>query len=89
MTCSSCNKKTDTLLTADVRGELVEDVCKTCLGLKQTAGYSAKFQRDRMRENHRKDLIQRWEGNEPNPEFARAYQDQARNEFGEEFVRNS
>jgi hypothetical protein len=41
-----------------------------------------------MREKYRREMVQRWDADgKPNPEFGRAYQEQAQQEFGQDFLR--
>ena len=87
MNCPVCNKPTTTLKSAIVRGELVTDRCEKCLdNFVPSGAYAAKFRRDRMKENHRADLVQRYRGDKPNPEFARLYPERARQQFGDKFM---
>ena len=75
--------KTSKITTA-VNGKVIDSSSR-----KPTAAFAAKYKRDRMRKKHEKDMIQRWEGDRPSKEFARAYPEQAAKEFGEDFVRNA
>jgi len=85
-TCRTCQKDRP-LVAAVVRGEFIEDVCQPCLAQSHST-YAAKYQRDRMREKYRREMVQRWDADgKPNPEFGRAYQEQAQQEFGQDFLR--
>jgi hypothetical protein len=69
-----------------VDGVLTEG-CKLCLVTAQgTSLYYRKYQRDRMKENHRKDLIQRYDGDKINKEWVEAYPDKAIEGLGQETV---
>jgi hypothetical protein len=61
--------------------------CYTCIERKQSAEFAHKFNRDRMKENHRKDLLQRWNGDKPNPDYLRAYPEKSREYFTEDEIR--
>lgn len=87
MTCPICNQPAQTLKAAIVRGEYMSDRCARCVNtFVPTSDYSAKWKRDRMRENHRGDLLQAFDGDKPSKEFARMYPDRARGQFGDKFM---
>lgn len=87
MNCPICKQPAKSLKSAIVRGEIMTDRCAKCVNnFIPTSAYSAKWKRDRMRESHRADLVQRFEGGKPNPEFARLYPERARQQFGDKFM---
>ena len=87
MTCPVCNQPTQTLKAAIVRGEYMSDRCPKCVNtFVPTSDYSAKWKRDRMRDNHRADLLQAYDGDKPSKEFARMYPERARSQFGDKFM---
>lgn len=87
MKCPICKQPASNLRAAIVRGEYMSDRCDKCAGsFVPTSDFAAKFKRDRMRENHRADLVQRFDGDKPSKEFARLYPTQARQQFGDKFM---
>lgn len=61
--------------------------CSKCLNGKQkTSLYGRKWSRDRMRENYRKDMLQRYEGEGLNPAWVKEYESQAREEYGDKVI---
>jgi len=70
-----------------VHGQVVIG-CRICLPTTthQAALYAAKYNRVRSIENHRADLVQRYDGDKPNPEFAKLYEKTAREQWGDEAV---
>jgi hypothetical protein len=61
--------------------------CAKCIHTKQNSGvYAAKYKRDRIREDHRQDIVQRYNGDQLNPEWFKMYPDKAREEFGQATV---
>lgn len=61
--------------------------CSKCVNsFVPTSDYSAKWRRDRMREGHRADLVQRFDGDKPSKEYARLYPERARQQFGDAFM---
>ena len=70
-----------------INGEYISG-CSECIGHKQQiALYSNKFRRDRMKENHRGTLMQRYNGDKPNGDFIKLYPDKAKGVFNEEQMR--
>ena len=62
-----------------------QGVCHNCIAgsFSQPVG-DAKFGRDREREDRAKDIIQPFVGGKANPEFAKAYPDQAKEMFSKD-----
>lgn len=61
--------------------------CKDCLRTNQKSSlYARKYARDRMREDYRKDMLQRYDGEKINPEWVKANEAQALEALGEETV---
>lgn len=87
MTCPVCNQPAATLKSAVLRGELMSDRCNRCVSsFVPSSMYAAKYKRDRMRDNHRGDLVQAYNGDKPSKEFARLYPDRAMSQFGKKFM---
>lgn len=87
MKCPSCGKPAKNIKARLVSGELIEG-CENCLNPKKIADYAAKYKRDRMKEDHRQDLVQRTdERGRPNPDWAKMYPEQAKEQFGADFPR--
>lgn len=87
MKCPVCKKPTTILKAAIVKGVYMTERCSKCVSsFIPSSVYSAKFKRDRMRENHRADLVQRFDGDKPSKEYARLYPEQARRQFGDKFM---
>lgn len=62
--------------------------CRICLptATHATAAYAAKYHRDRQREDYRKDIIQRYDGEGINPEYVKQYETKAREQWGDDQV---
>lgn len=87
MTCPICKTPASSLKSAIIRGELMSDRCSKCVNsFIPTSDYAAKWKRDRMRENHRADLVQAYDGDKPSKEFARLYPARGRSQFGDKFM---
>lgn len=87
MTCPICTQPATTLKSAIIRGELMSDRCPKCVnGFVPSSVYAAKYKRDRMRDNHRGDLVQAYVGDKPSKEFARLYPERAMSQFGRKFM---
>ena len=83
MKCSTCNKDCDSLLSIIHRGKVLSG-CEQCIASQRvtTDGHSAKFYRDAQKKEFRRELTQPWE-----KDYARAYPDQAREEWGDDTAR--
>lgn len=87
MICPICNQKSVTLKASIARGEYMSERCDKCVNnFIPTSDFAAKYKRDRMRESHRADLVQRFDGDRPSKEYARLYPERARAQFGDEFM---
>ena len=87
MICPICENEVTTLKSSIIRGELMSERCSKCVGnYVPTSDYAAKWRRDRMREGHRADLVQRFDGGKPSVEFAKLYPERARQQFGDAFM---
>jgi hypothetical protein len=61
--------------------------CSLCIRTTQGSSlYAAKYNRDRSRENHRADIVQRYDGDRINKEWVKLYEQKARDEFGDDKV---
>lgn len=83
MKCPSCQQETISIKSV-IRKEEILTGCDHCLSsLVQSNIMSAKYNRDRMKEDYRKDIIQN-----TNPrDYAKAYPKQARELYGDEEFR--
>lgn len=71
---------------AVVDGEYITG-CPVCLNITQgSAQYAAKYTRERMKENGRKDIVQRYDGDKVSKEWVKLYEDKARQDYGDTFV---
>ncbi len=88
-TCPVCKKKVTTLRSGVKGMTYLTDRCDSCFSnYSNIATYARKYNRDRGREDYRKDIIQRFEGDKINPEFVDAYREQSQSEFGDSVVRD-
>lgn len=73
---------------AVINGEYIEG-CAQCLNTTQVStDYAAKWKRERSKENHRADIVQRYDGDKINPEWVKLYEAKARSDLGDETVNN-
>lgn len=71
---------------AVIDGQYIEG-CHVCLNTSQSSSmFTAKYNRDRSRENHRQDIVQRYDGDKINPEWVRLYEKKARDDLGDDQV---
>lgn len=57
--------------------------CSKCLNTtQQSSAYANKWRRDRSRENHRADILQRYEGGKLNPEWIKQNEAKAIEDLG-------
>lgn len=86
--CPICKSKVDNLRTAIKNGQYISERCEKCLAhFSASALYARKYEREQMKTNHRKDLIQRFDGDKISEEFVKAYPKRAAEQFGEEILR--
>lgn len=77
MICPVCKRKTDLLRSAIKSGKYLSERCERCLAsFSGFSDYARKYERDTQRRKYEKDIIQRYEGTELNPEFVDAYPEQ-------------
>lgn len=58
--------------------------CGHCLNnVQHSSDYAARFKREAMKKDYRKDIVQRYEGDKVNPEWVKLYEDKAREAFGD------
>lgn len=83
MTCPTCSRECNAVISATRRGEIATG-CEACInaGTSPTSGHAAKFYRNAQKSEFRRELTQPWEKG-----FAKAYPDQARKEWGDEATR--
>ncbi|HEU5187931.1 MAG TPA: hypothetical protein VFT87_05530 [Candidatus Saccharimonadales bacterium] len=61
--------------------------CDKCLNTRQQSSlYARKYARDRMKEDYRGDMLQRYDGDKVNPEWVKMHEDKAREDLGQETV---
>ena len=88
MKCPVCGRETDELFSAVKNGKFMSDRCEKCVSnFTGTADYARKYERDRQREDYRKDILQRFDGDKPDRDFIRAYPQKAREYWDEETLR--
>jgi hypothetical protein len=88
MKCPICHRQTDILRTAIKDGFYVSERCDNCLNsFTSSSVYARKYERDRGREDYRKDIIQRFEGDKPNSEFIKAYPKESQQQWDENTLR--
>lgn len=86
--CPNCGATTDILRSAIKNGVYISERCENCLAhYKPIADFARKYNRDRGKEDYRKDIIQRFEGTEINPEFVDAYPKESAAQWGDEILR--
>jgi len=57
--------------------------CSQCIeSKKHTALFARKWERERMKENHREDMLQRYDGDKLDQNWVKAHQDKAIEEYG-------
>lgn len=81
MKCITCLKPCDKQRST-IRNGVVIKGCDTCLASQIQQGDSAKFYREAQKREFRRELTQPWQ-----KEFAQAYPDQARQEWGDYLFR--
>lgn len=88
-TCPICSRPTDTLRTGVKNGVYLSSRCELCLASEKGISiYARKYDRDRGREDYRKDIIQRFDGDKINPEFVDAYRKEASAQWGSDVLRD-
>jgi hypothetical protein len=89
MTCPICGNEAK-LISGIKSGQYISERCERCYGAHplNVAPYARKYERDRQREDYRKDIIQRFEGDKVNPEFVDAYPDVAKKQWGDSVLRD-
>lgn len=61
--------------------------CKDCLNARQqTSLYARKWERDRMKENYRADMLQRYDGDKLDKDWVKMHTDKAIEQFGQDYV---
>jgi ribosome-binding protein aMBF1 (putative translation factor) len=92
MICPICGRKDVTLQAAVVKGVYLTERCDSCLVHQKPNEYAAKWVRDRQREDHRRDMLQRYDfgdKNEIDHDWAKAYPEQAEHHFGRDKLEDS
>lgn len=79
MTTHQCPKTKAAILD----GQYVEG-CNQCLNtVTHSADYAAKWRRERSKEDHRQDIVQRYDGDKINKEWVQLYESKAREALGD------
>lgn len=87
--CPVCKQPTDILRSSIKDGKYLSDRCENCLNsYKGFSDYARKFERDNQRRKFAKDIIQKWEGTNPNPDYIKAYPEQSKKLWGDSVVRD-
>lgn len=73
-----------------VKDGIIISGCRICLPTitHTSSDFAAKYKRERSRENHRADIVQRYDGDKINKEWVKLYEDKARQDLGDETVNN-
>lgn len=88
MICRICKKEAGTLRSGVKNGRYLTDRCEDCFDSNIAfADYARKYNRDRQREDYRKDILQRWDGDKPDKDFVRAYPEKSRELWDNETLR--
>lgn len=87
--CPICKRPTDTLRSAIKNGVFLSQRCDYCLASNTgISDFARKYNRDRGREDYRRDIIQRFEGDKINEDFVRAYPEESRKQWGDQVLRD-
>lgn len=71
---------------AVINGAYIEG-CAQCLDSRQESSlFTAKYNRERSKENHRADIVQRYDGDKVNAEWVRLHEQKAREAWGDQTV---
>lgn len=88
-TCPICKLDNQVLSSGIKNGKVVSERCERCLAnYRPISPFSRKYDRDRGREDYRRDIIQRFEGDKINPEFVKAYPIEAERQWGADVLRD-
>ena len=87
--CPICQKPSDSLKTAIKNGIYLTERCERCLNnFAINSVYARKFNRERDKRDHAKDIIQRFNGDKINPDFVDAYPEESRKQWGDDVLRD-
>lgn len=88
--CPVCKKTSDALKTAIKGGQYISERCERCVANFNTSAlYARKFERESQKRTYAKDLIQRFDGDKINPEYVKAYPEEARKQWGDSVLRDN
>lgn len=83
--CDICHKESNEQMKSVVINDtFYSSVCAGCRSKGFKAPRDAAFQRARGREDNAKDIIQPFVNGQPNPDFAHAYPEQAKDMYTED-----
>lgn len=89
MKCSICKIQVENLKAKVINNKIIEG-CDKCMTRQENALFSARYNRESMKRNHRKDLVQRYDfDGKPNDEFIKAYPDKAEKYFTKQELEQS
>ena len=89
MKCPTCGNQTKNIKAKVIHNEYIEG-CNSCLHRQHTAEFSAKYNRETMKRNHKKDLLQRFNPDGTiNDEFIRAYPNESKQYFSQKELEQS
>lgn len=85
--CTSCGEDKP-LKTAIKSGVYLSNMCERCIANFSTSAiYARRNEREWQKKHYRKDTIQRFNGNDINPEYVRAYPEESRKQWGDDILR--
>lgn len=84
MNCSNCNKDNPPYKAVVISNKFLKRACVNCRAETVRPHNDAEFSRARGRDDHARDIIQPFIDGKPNPDFAHAYPQQAKEMFSEE-----
>lgn len=88
ISCPICKAEVRSVGSSVIDGEYRSARCGACLNeIKPSVAPTGRYQeykRDRQREDHRKDILQPWDGFKPNRDFIREYPDKAQQYFSKQ-----
>ncbi len=90
--CPVCGRPADSLRGATVGDVYYSARCEPCMyEVKRTPGINPLYQqhdRAAQRDRHNLDILQPWDGNKPNREFAQRYKSKAQQYFTKEELKD-
>lgn len=65
-----------------LNGEYIAGCAKCIDSKKNTAAFARKWERERMKENHREDMLQRYDGDKLDKNWVNSHEQKAIDEYG-------